>query len=293
MYSNRFSNKIVHCRNCGRDYSAGYHDEILCYGCIELIKSKYLKKYPFKIGQPVYTMIMGSKNAAYTVRQYTIHKIKFRNWYFWNEDSSKFDIENLESHFLVTLKSDKKGYIDRNIIEIYSTELDCFNANKKAIKTHMVNVAKKQVLQAVEKQLNDGFENGLDDDFIKQLISKTIQESYIEPQKVLALEKSQPDDEKYALSVKSINMCHDLAMHINRVINKIVNIFEFVDAPENSELFNRLFDKCHKIGINIIQTNDRLNQIYLNNSYDDFSNWMFNGEISFEKWLEQHRGDNE
>jgi len=287
MYSNRFSNKIVHCRNCGRDYSAGYQDEILCYGCIELIKSKYLKKYPFKIGQPVYTMIMGSKNAAYTVRQYTIHKIKFKNRYFWNEDSSKFDIENLESHFQVTLKSDKKGYIDRNIIEIYSTELDCFNANKKAIKTHMVNVAKKQVLQAVEKQLNDGFENGLDDDFIKQLISKTIQESNIEPQKVLAIEKSQPNDEIYINHIKNVDLCHKLVRQLSKTDSHLDDIFGF-DHP--IPLFGSMINQCLNISIGILKCNKALYDLYIKNE-DAYLDWMLGGKQTFEKWLEQHRED--
>lgn len=289
MYSNRFSNKIIQCRNCGREYSAGYHDEILCYGCIESIKTEYLKKYPFKIGQPVYTMIMGSKNAAYTVRQYTIHKIKFRNWYFWNEDSSKFDIENLHSHFQVTLKSDKKGYIDRNITEIYATELDCFNANKKAIKTHMVNVAKKQVLQAVEKQLNDGFENGLDDDFIKQLISKTIQESNIEPQKVLALEKSPPEDEIYINYIKNVDLCHKLVGQLRKIDSQLNDIFVF-DHP--IPLLGSLINQCLNISTGILKSNKALYDLYIKNE-DAYLDWMLVGKQTFEKWLEQHKEDNE
>lgn len=290
MYNRGFSHKVVQCKKCGRDCNVGYHDDIFCDECIETIKAEYLSKYPFKIGQPVYTMILGSKNAAYTVRQYTLHKIEFRNWFFWNEDESKLNLENLESHFKITLKNDKKGYIDRTIDEIYNTEEDCFNANKDAIKTHMINVAKKQVLQAVEKQLSDGFETSLDDDFIKQLINKTIQDGNMEPKNVLAVEKSQPKDEQFTLSIKSINLCHDLIKRNNRTINKIVNVFEFVSAPENSELFNRLNVMCCEIGVNIMKINTRLNQIYSKNS-EDFINWIYTGETSFEKWLEQYEED--
>ena len=289
MYSYRSKPKIAPCKKCGRNCEVRPADEIFCDECIYEFKQEFLEKHSLKKGQTVYTLITGSKKDAYTVRQYKIHKIEFRNWFYSYEDESNLDFNFMDNRFSIILKSTtNNSTLERNLDEIFNTEEDCLTANKEKISAHMLSVSKKQFLKAIENQLDNGLKISLDDDYIKQLINKTIQETNFKQQKILSIEKSQPVDETYTNCINIVNMCHKLVKQLDRTDNQLESIFNF---GHTSALLGGMVSQCLAISIEVIKNNKTLYNIYKNNDEDDYLNWMLGGKCSFEKWLEQHKED--
>jgi hypothetical protein len=282
---------IKPCRKCGRNCEVRPADEIFCDECIYEFKQAFMEKHSLKKGQTVYTLITGSKKDAFTVRQYKIHKIEFRNWFYSYEDASNLDFNSMDNRFSIVLKSTiNSSTLERNLNEIFNTEEDCFNANKEKISAHMFNATKKQFLKAIEQQIDTGLEISLDNDYIKQLIDKTIQETNFEQQKILSIEKPLPEDEVYKNCVSLINKCKKAHTRILKTELKISDVFGF-DNP-GFKLFDGIIEDLEDISTKVLKHNQTLFIIYINN-VDSFHDWFWESGTSFESWLDEHKEDNQ
>lgn len=276
------------CKICGKEFYQLPNRISLCGVCIDSLKTQFLEKHNFQLGQTVYTFIKGSKNGGYTARAYNIYKIEFSNWLWRDSPVYKYDVESLKGRFSVKLKNiNANSYLTRKVTEIYNTADECLQDNKSAIRKHIVSTSKNKLADAIG-DIGNNLSDELNDEFISKLIDKTIQETKFEQQKILSIEKPLPEDEVYKNCVNIVNRCHETIKKLNKAEQKIADLFGFENT--GIKLFDGIFDDLEDVCIDTMKNNKSLNDIYYYN-IDSFTDWLHSEQYSFEKWLEQHKED--
>ena len=151
MYQGRYNIKF--CKICNKIALSNDDYGGICKNCREFKIQEFIEKHHIKYDQTKYFLLKNARQNKYEIRQARIDHIL----YYCNDG---------EDTYYISLKGDKSSDYQRDISELYDSEDACLRGNSDFIKQKMANIAVKQVME----KLNKNIINSIDDDYIKQLI---------------------------------------------------------------------------------------------------------------------------
>lgn len=236
--------------------------ESICLKCENKRINAFKKANNLVINQPKYILVKNKKTSAYEPRLCYIYKINY------NYDRDKYSI---------SLKYNEQSCFERNISEIYDSEEQCLKANKEVIKTQMINIAKKQIIDRLETSLNES----IDDDYLNQLIYKNLN-NFVKTE-VISIPKENPNNfTKCIYSV--IDICKQTITTINSIHNQLERL---LDSSIKSEKLEKLINEQILICITLMEQDEDLKCFTEDKvKFDKFVNWLKNGTNNkFVNWL--------